>query len=252
MTVLDTIKQCVWNYRFVKNIVSKTYNFLCIITPVFDPAYDSINTLILELQAQTFGRFIHVMISNGSSPRIRDYIFELSKHDPRFIYVETKAEITSNALELFLNVCKRRSYGLKNYRAERYLFLDADAKLVDNSYFMKLHSAHQEIKRDILITLVKIHNQSTEIILPLFPIKFGHIDLANFSVSKKIARKFNYPTDHDANIGYGSDYRFFSRIATDNNTALLNFISTIRDGNNTYKRLSELLHEDDLKYEDRK
>jgi hypothetical protein len=252
MIVLDKIKQFLWNFTVIKRIVTKTYNFLCIITPVFDPAYDSINNLVAELQSQTFGRFIHVMISNGPSPKIRDFVFELNKHDPRFIYLETKEEITHNASELFLNVCKRRNYGLKNYNAERYLFLDADAKIVDNSYFMKLHSAHQEIKRDILITLVKIYDQNNEIILPLFPIKFGHIDLANYSVSKRIAKKFNYPTDHDANIGYGSDYRFFSFIATDNNTAMLNFISTIRDGNNTYKRVSELLHEDYIRRPDRK
>ncbi|MHB8086343.1 MAG: hypothetical protein ACYDHZ_11010 [Dehalococcoidia bacterium] len=132
---------------------------------------------------------------------------------------------------------------MKKYSAQRYLFLDADAKIVDSAYFLKLYRAHKEIKRDILITLVKIYEQNSEIILPVFPIVFGHIDLANLTISKKITRKFEYPTDPEAAVpGYGSDYCFFSRIADENNTALLNFISTIRNGNTSYKRVTELLN----------
>ena len=44
--------------------------FLCVITPVFDPARASVELLIEDLMRQTFGDFVHVMVSNGSSPEV--------------------------------------------------------------------------------------------------------------------------------------------------------------------------------------
>ena len=86
MPGLDLIKKTLWNFIIVRKIVVKTYTFLCIITPVFDPAYESLCQLVAELHSQTFGRFIHVMISNGPSPKIKSYVLELNRKDPRFIY----------------------------------------------------------------------------------------------------------------------------------------------------------------------
>jgi hypothetical protein len=243
MFTLNSIKDSLWKYPIVKRIASRSHNFFCIVTPVFDPAYDSICKLVMELQLQSYGRFIHVLVSNGPSLKIKNYISELHETDPRFIYVEIPEETTSTPEELFFNVCKRRDFCLKTYNAERYIFLDADAKIVDNGYFLKLYHAHRTIKRDILLTLVKMRVQNNEIILPIFPIKLGQIDIANYSFSKKIARMFNYPTDHDPGMGgYGNDYRFFKMISNENNTALLNFVSVAMDGNNSYKRLTELLY----------
>lgn len=240
MPGLDLIKKTLLNFIIVRKIVVKTYTFLCIITPVFDPAYESLCQLVAELHSQTFGRFIHVMISNGPSPKIKSYVLELNRKDPRFIYDEIKREATHNPVELLINLGKRREYCLKKYNAERYVFLDADAQLIDNHYFLKLYKAHREIKRDILITLTKIHYENNELTLPIFPIGLGHIDMANYTFAKRIAKNYNYPTDYDPAMGLGNDYRFFAKISNENNTAILNFISAIRDGNNSYKRVTEL------------
>ena len=223
--------------------------FLCIITPIFDQAYESVYKLINELNAQTYENFFQVMISNGPSPIIKELVFDINRQDPRFIYDEIEEEITNNPIEILINLGKRREYCLKKYNAERYVFLDADVKLVDNDYFLKLYKAHQEINRDILMTLIKIFRHGSEITLPIFPITYGNIDMANFTFSRKIAKNYSYPTDYAPDIGSGNDYRFFSRISNENNTALLNFVSAIRDGNNSYKRLNELILEEQLRIE---
>jgi hypothetical protein len=225
--------------------------FLCIITPVFDPALEAVRKLVNELKSQTYGNFFQVMISNGTSPRIKEFVFDLRKKDARFIYDEIEEEIINNPKELLINLGKRREYCLKKYDAERYVFLDADVKLIDNDYFLKLHKAHKEIKRDVLITLAKVWYQGNEITLPIFPMTYGHIDMANFTFTKKIAKRFSYPSDFDPDIGIGNDYRFFSMISHDNNTAILNFFSAMKDGNNSYKRLSELFLEEQQNNEKR-
>jgi hypothetical protein len=217
--------------------------FLCVITPVFDPAHESLGKLIAELKRQTYGSFMHVMISNGLSPGIRELVAGINGQDPRFIYDEIAEEKLGGAADILVNLGRRRNYCLKKYVAERYLFLDADIKIIDDDYFLKLFRAHQEVRRDILITLTRAREKGRDIILPIFPIRLGRIDMANFSFSHKIAQSFNYPTDYDIKYGYANDYRFFSSIASVHNTAILNFISAIRDGNNSYKRLSELFNE---------
>jgi hypothetical protein len=229
-----------------KNRITRSA-FLCIITPVFDQAYESLRNLVRELRSQTYGSFFQVMISNGPSPRIKEFVFDLRKKDARFIYDEIEGEVINNSKELLINLGKRREYCLKKYDAKRYVFLDADVKIIDNDYFLKLHKAHKEIKRDILITLIKIFYQGRELTLPIFPILFSHIDMANFTFTKRIARKFSYPTDYDSGIGIGNDYRFFSVISNEDNTAVLNFVSAIRDGNNSYRRLTELFLEEQKK-----
>lgn len=231
-----------------KKVDSKRSAFLCIITPVFDPAYKSLHKLVGELKSQTYGNFFQVMISNGPSPRINKFVFELNKKDSRFIYDEIGEEITNSPKELLINLGKRREYCLTKYDAERYVFLDADVKIVDKDYFLKLYKAHKEIKRDVLITLVKMGGELT---LPIFPIRLGRIDMANFSFSKRIAKRFSYPTDFDQDMGIGNDYRFFSKIAHDGNTAILNFISAMKDGNSSYKRLSDFFLEEQQKNEKR-
>ena len=78
------------------------------------------------------------------------------------------------------------------------------------------------------------------IILPIFPIKLERIDLANYSFSRRIAKSIDYPTDYDPQIGVANDYRFFTRISNENNTELLNFMSAIRNGNNSYRNLLQM------------
>jgi hypothetical protein len=221
----------------------KRIPFLCIITPIFDPAFDSLGKLVAELQAQTCGDFFQVMISNGPSPKIAGLVAELNRQDRRFIYDEMPEERISSPVDLLVNLGKRRDYCLKKYQADRFVFLDADIKIIDQDYFLKLYAAHREIQRDVLITLIKIYNDGREIVLPAFPIQYAHIDIANYTFSGSLAKKFSYPTDYDSQTGMGNDYRFFSRIANEKNTAILNFVSAIRDGNNSYKRLTELFLE---------
>ena len=221
--------------------------FLCVITPVFDPAYDSLCKLVEELQSQTYGDFCQIMISNGPSPRIRDFVTDISLNDQRFIYDEIAGEVIQSPIELLVNLGKRREYCLKKYHGARYAFLDADIKINDRDYFLKLHAAHQEIQRDVLITLTKIYHADKEMILPIFPIMLGHIDMSNYTFSDYIAKNYHYPSDYDPQAGIGNDYRFFSRISNEDNTAILNFISTIRDGNNSYKRLTELFLENEAR-----
>ena len=221
--------------------------FLCVITPVFDPAYDSLCKLVEELQSQTYGDFWQIMISNGPSPRIKEFVTDISLNDRRFIYDEIAGEVIQSPIELLVNLGKRREYCLTKYHGARYAFLDADIKINDRDYFLKLHAAHQEIQRDVLITLTKIYHADKEIILPIFPIMLGHIDMANYTFSDYIAKNYHYPSDYDPQSGLGNDYRFFSRISNEDNTAILNFISTIRDGNNSYKRLTELFLENEAR-----
>ena len=219
------------------------YPFLCVITPVFDPGFESLCKLIIALKRQTCGRFIHVMISNGPSPRTREMVNHLNEQDLRFIYDEIEEEALPGPVEILVNLGKRREYCLKKYNADRYVFLDADARICDDDYFKKLFKAHKEIQRDVLITLVQMYAGQPDIILPKLPIMVGHIDMANFTFSQRIAKNYSYPTDFDSSMGISNDYRFFSRIATEDNTALLNFLSVVRDGNSTYKRLTELFNE---------
>jgi hypothetical protein len=221
--------------------------FLCIITPVFDPAYASLRKLVSELKSQTYGSFFQVMISNGPSPRIRDFVSDLNREDARFIYDEIEEEGINKPRELLINLGKRREYCLKKYNAERYVFLDADIKLIDNDYFLKLYKAHKEIKRDVLITLVKVPHRGGEITLPIFPTQWGHVDMANFTFTKSIAKNYSYPTDYDPSASYGNDFRFFSAISNEDNTAVLNFVSAIRDGNKSYRRFTELFLEEQRK-----
>jgi hypothetical protein len=217
-----------------------THPFLCIITPVFDPGYKSLCKLIKELQCQTMDGFIHVMISNGPSPRVREMVRQLNKSDQRFIYAEMEKETLNSPVEILINLGKRRNYAMKKYDAERYIFLDADIKLVDDNYFLKLQKAHTETGKDILLTLVQMFDGNPNIIMPIFPIKLERIDLANYSFSRRIAKSIDYPTDYDPQIGVANDYRFFTRISNENNTELLNFMSAIRNGNNSYGNLLQM------------
>ena len=117
---------------------SKETPFFCIVTPVFDPALTAIKTLIADLQDQTFADFKHVLISNGRSPKIANLINKINKKDQRFIYDEITQEKILTSVDLLKNLGKRREFSLKKYIARRYLFFDADLKIIDKHFFAKL------------------------------------------------------------------------------------------------------------------
>lgn len=216
--------------------------FLCIITPIFDPALESAKLLINDLQNQSLGDFIHVLISNGESPQIKQFIQELQ--DSRFIYDEIPFQPISTgrraAGDLICNIGERREYGLKRYNCARYLFLNADLKILDSDYFNKLFQDHLEA--DVLVT--QILNRPTGgrgSVLPKHPINIGNIDVANFSISQKIAKTCSWPADYHPLFRIANDYRFFISLAR-YSIKFLSFISAEKDGHNlnSYEQISQM------------
>jgi len=237
------------NHPIIKNLVKvykklKRKPFFIIITPVFDPAVSSLRLLIEDLQKQTFADFKHISLSNGVSERVKHLIHGVWLEDKRFVYYELPEEKTQSGVDILINLGKRREYALKEFDGERYIFMDADLKLLDEDYLKKLHKAHVDTHKDIILTLVKLNK---DIILPKFPIGYSHIDMANFTFSYAIAKKYNYPTDYDASVGIGNDYRFFERISNEENTIILNFVSSMKDGYKNYKGVTEILIEEGAK-----
>ena len=109
--------------------------FLCIITPIFNQCLPSLKILISELRTQTEQDFIHIMISNGPSNDIIKYLRDIQVEPNKFVYDELPQEPTDNVKQLLSNVGKRRNYCLKKYNTDRFLFIDADDKILSNEYF---------------------------------------------------------------------------------------------------------------------
>lgn len=211
--------------------------FLCVITPIFDPALDPAKHLISALQKQSFGNFIHVLISNGKSPQTEQFIYEL--RDSRFIYDEVLFKSTITQKELVCSISERREFCLKKYNCKRYLFLNADLKIIDNDYFRKLFQAHLEA--DILITQIR-SKPGRSALLPKYPIQLGRIDASNISISDKIAKHSFWPADYHPLYGIANDYRFFQSIEGAYSKKFLPFISAVKDGNNKgdYQQISNM------------
>lgn len=223
----------------IKYLVGYQDPFLCIITPIFDPAFESFQNLVSDLQAQTFRNFIHISISNGPSPKIKSYIQKIRKSDKRFVCDElpynNQYEKSKKYSDLLSEIGRRRNYTIKKYQALRYLFLGADFKLTDNDFFNKLHFAHFDSKKDIIIASVNAYGS----IYPKLPLQFEHIDLSNYTFSKNIVNKFDYPSDYDEKFP-ANDWRFFDKIKTNNNIYIMDCIYGEKDGYRSYKSLGEI------------
>ncbi|MBI4973721.1 hypothetical protein HZC27_03875 [Candidatus Roizmanbacteria bacterium] len=214
--------------------------YLCIITPVFDPALKPLKDLIRDLQSQTFPHFIHVSISNGLSPKIKKYISKLQKNDPRFIYDQLKFQPTPDWQKLLINIGKRRTYAFRKYDAVRYVFIDANSRVANNSYIAKLYMSDSFVKKDIIITQTLFPDST---LLPFFPINVGRIDITNYSFSRSIARKFRYPQNIDPEYGPANDFRFFKKINHKNNTVFFPFLGIKKDVSHSYKSIGRLFHD---------
>jgi len=227
-----------------KNVLRKAGikkpTFACIITPVFDGGIVSLDLLVQELMAQSFGRFIHVSISNGESLKIKKYLENIRKVDKRFIYDELPYEKDRPLEKLMANLGKRREYCLKKYNAAWYAFMDADLKITDHDYLSKLYRAYKKFKTDVIITQTYINNE----VYPKFPLKLNNIDMANYTFSKKIAKKYSYPNNYSPKYKMANDYRFFEKISTPDNTVILNFISAVTSGNKFYKSVTDIRNEE--------
>jgi hypothetical protein len=229
--------------------ISDISPFFCIVTPVYDPTLEAVKLLIKALKNQTFGNFIHVMISNGKSKAIESYVNDINANDERFIYSELEYEDINEVEEILSNLGKRRNYVLKNFYAQRYLFADADLKIIREDYLEKLFNFHNETGKDIILTLVHymLERQKRLITLPIFPIKKSCIDIANITISRLIAEKYGYPTDCVPNYDIANDYRLFHSASTEDNTIIMNFISAIKNGNNKYKSFMRIAYEKRMK-----
>ncbi len=208
--------------------------FLCVITPTFDAALPSLKSLIKDLQAQTLPDFLHVLVSNGPSPKTKKYLGSLSPQDPRCIYVELKKAPQTTWQELQVNLGERKNYALKHYAAERYVFIDADSAVTDKDFIAKLYLAHYLIKKDILVARIKLKNRT----LPEFPVRMGSIDMTNFTFSRKIAGSAHYPTDPWKYFS-ATDFLFFRDINTKDNTSFLPFTYLQKDARRSYESVGE-------------
>ena len=163
--------------------------FLCVITPVFDPARPPLELLVGALQRQTFGDFVHVMVSNGPSPDVAAFVARVragaGPPDERFVYEELPARETPDLDSLVAELGRRRRHAVGTHAADRSVFLDADAEILDERYFARLYVAHVVSRRDLVLTLVRYYDR----LLPEFPIALGRIDMANFTFSAAVARQ---------------------------------------------------------------
>jgi glycosyltransferase involved in cell wall biosynthesis len=200
-----------------------------VITPVFDACVNSAALLINALQKQTYTEFQHILISNGSSTIIKSLVNKVN--DSRFIYSEYLEENTSTVPKLMENLGKRRNFCLKNYMADRYFFFDADLQIIDNEFFYNIHEIHEQA--DVIISKIDCYGVE----YPLMPMKRGNIDLANYSISRKMAEKYDYPTEYTKENNVAFDWRFFSLVKNEG-IYFSNILYAVKDGNNTYKTVS--------------
>ncbi len=197
----------------------------CVITPIFDDAVEAAKLLTQDLQNQTYKDFTHVLISNGPIKQT------LKIQDKRFVYEQYPFEKLNGLFELIANLGKRRNYCLKKFVADRYFFFDADLKVTDNDFFAKIKVIHD--KADVIISKT-IHKRR---ILPIPPYVNGTIDIANYSFTRNIVDKYDYPTDCEGHIA--NDWRFYSRIKDESHFDS-NVVYAIKDGRPMYRNLTSL------------
>lgn len=199
------------------------------ITPIFDGAAESTALLINALQKQTYPNFQNILISNGPSPIIKNLLDKVN--DNRFIYNEYPQEDTPTVPQLMENLGKRRNFCLKNYVADRYFFFDADLKIIDTEFFNKIQVMHK--RADVIISKLEFYGAE----LPGPKLRRGEIDLGNYSVSRKIADKYDYPTKYESDNNVAFDWRFFSLVKNEG-VYFSNILYAVKDGNNNYKTVS--------------
>lgn len=209
--------------------------FICVVTPVFDPALESLKKLIKDLQHQSFSSFIHVLVSNGKSEEIKNYIKKINKNDERFIYEQTSYKKTTDFASLLSNSGQRRDYILKKYNANWFHFLDSDVRVNDRSYFAKLFMAQKFHKTNLLLVKTQYHGK----VYPLYPInKEGHITISNYVFSNYIAKKFTYPKQYrDGDLP--SDFRYWLKISKNQKATVLDILSTCEGDDRSYYRMTD-------------
>ncbi len=202
-----------WLRQIPDKLQKNRIPFLCVITPISDYMLEPYKGLVSDLKKQTNKDFINVAISNGESQEVEAYISRLRQKDQRFIYDYLPLVLTSENMaagdedELLSERGRRRNYAMKKYKAQRYIFLNADFQLTDNKFFARLMKVHKSTKKDVILASTNAQGS----IYPQYPIVFGNIDFSNFSFSRKLAQKYQFPTDFDPDFP-SNDYRFFIQI----------------------------------------
>ena len=188
------------------------------------------------MKKQSYGDFIHVLISNGESHKIRSFIRKLNTNDPRFEYIELDYTPTPNFTALMSNLGTRRDYCLRKINADRYLFLDADTTIVDTNYFSKLYFAHTITHKDILVTNSEYHGEQ----LPIHPInKEGQIQISNFCIAREVAKKYRYPTKYNVKKSQGNDWVYWQKIKQKSSILFLDILATTEGSGRSYKRATD-------------
>jgi hypothetical protein len=201
-------------------------NRFCIITPIFDGAAKATNLLIQDLQQQSYKNYCHVLISNGPSPEIKS----LATIDERILYVELPQEDTTLPTNLSINIGKRRHHCIKNIEAIRYFFFDADLKITDIKFLEKIKEIHEQA--DVILARIEYKEK----FLPIKPYSKGRIDIANYSFSSHIAKKYNYPTEP----GMANDFRFYDSMRNEKHYLKVLPVYATKDGRPLYKTVSTL------------
>jgi len=215
--------------------------YLCIITPVFDPALTSLKFLVRDLQQQSYKSFILVCISNGASSRVEAYINKLRKSDVRFIFKELRHQNTPDWKKLLINIGVRRNFALTYFKAKRYIFIDADSQIIDKHYIAKLKYIDWLVKKDIIITQTQLPDTT---ILPFFPINLGRIDITCYSFSQKIALHYRFPENINEHYGIANDFRFFKKINSLHNTTYFSFLAVFKNKRSAYKKITQIYTEE--------
>jgi hypothetical protein len=201
----------------------------CIITPIFDEAFQATSGLIQDLKEQTYKDFQHVFISNGGSPIIEKIVKKAQ--DSRFIYAEYPKEETKNLESILVNIARRRNYTIANFKADRYFYFDADLLILEKTFLEVIAGLHDTA--EIIISKVYLN----DFILPFKPIKIGGIDIANYCFSKSIADRYDYPTEYDITKGIANDWKFYDIIKKESQ-CFNDMCYARKDGRQLYRNLS--------------
>jgi hypothetical protein len=245
--VKTLVKKCIVALHPLAPLIYKatrgTEPYLCIITPVFDPALEPLRLLIGDLQRQSFKHFLHVSISNGPSPQVRQLIDQARRADARFIYDEIEFSETPEWQTLLMNLARRRTYAMRKYRAARYMFIDADSALASDRYLAQLYVADAVLRKDVIVTQTRFAAGTVfpqGAVLPLFPVGLGRIDITNYTFSHRIAARHEYPPDIDPRYGAANDYRYFQTISDPHNTVYFPFLGVLKDARRSYRSVAEI------------
>lgn len=217
----------------IRLLIPNNRPFLCIITPVFDGCLEAVTGLISDLEKQTSQSYVHILVSNGESPLIKSYIQD--QPNERLIYAELPYEPHPTGIELQENLGKRRNLAMKNFKADRYIFIDADTQIINERYIEQLFAAHVCIRKDIIMTQSLVNG----VVFPLIPINIGRMDMTNMTFSHTIAMTHDFPTDVIPEYRYISDYRFFLIINKPHNTAFMPIMGCVKDARRSYESVKE-------------